>query len=116
MSTIRTHSGLLTILVTLLLVSAGCSTPAVNHTSCSSVECIHQAAEQEAYGECISALNQPIFTKAQQAQIDAAYKYPLRNSSNYAAFVSAGGRGPSPSRWCKAWAEAHMAQANIAQR
>ena len=36
--------------------------------------------------------------------IDAEYRYPLTNYETYRNFVSMGGRGPSPFKWCSEYA------------
>lgn len=102
-------------IATVLLLS-GCASQQVTHVNCVTVACLQQVSTQLAANECVQALNQPIITKSQQAQLDATYAYPLKNTANYAAFVGAGGRGPSPTKWCEAWAKVKTGQTNLAKR
>ena len=101
--------------VTLLLLS-GCTSQKVTHVNCSTIACLQEVTHQLAANECVQALSQPIITKAHQAQLDAVYAYPLKNTANYATFVGSGGRGPSPKKWCDAWAKVKTGQTNLAKR
>lgn len=97
-------------------IATGCSSPSINPDDCYSIDCMMAVTQQQAAQDCVSALNRPMLSRAAQAEVDRVYGYPLKNLSNYTAFIHSGGRGPSPREWCNAWAEVHLQRASLARR
>lgn len=86
------------------LVSACASQP---DAPCQSVACELQTVVAEVATTCRQDLYR--YPRVERAHIDRKYQYPLKNYRSYRNLVAMGGRGPSPQRWCQAYAE-HVAQ------
>lgn len=86
------------------LTSACASQP---DAPCQTVDCELQSVVAEIAETCRSDLYH--YPRFEQDYIDQKYQYPLKSYRSYLNLVNMGGRGPSPQRWCRAYAE-HMAE------
>ena len=86
---------------------SGCAGHQEPNADCISLACINQQAALLAYEGCRHALHQSDLSKSEQAAIHARYQYPLINYENYSEFIGIGGRGPSPTQWCRGWSKAY---------
>ena len=91
----------------LIAVTSGCASHQEQDADCMSLACINKQAALLAFESCRDALHQSDMSKSEQAAVDARYGYPLINFENYAEFVGVGGRGPSPTEWCRGWSKAY---------
>ena len=88
-------------------LSACASQPEV---PCQSVDCELQSVIAEVTQTCRKDLIR--YPRSKRDYIDREYQYPLKNHQSYVGLINMGGRGPSPYRWCRAYAE-HRAQVRL---
>ena len=98
-----------TVLVTALVIltSACASKP---DAPCQTVKCELQTIVAEIASTCRTDLYH--YPRLERAYIDQKYQYPLKSYRSYQNLVNMGGRGPSPQRWCRAYAE-HVAEVRL---
>ena len=72
-------------------------------TPCRTVDCELQSVIAEVTTTCRKDLIR--YPRPKRAYIDREYQYPLKNHRSYVNLINMGGRGPSPLRWCRAYAE-----------
>ena len=89
-------------LLTLTLIFGGCASAPAMDENCTSLDCVMQQAQNDIARKCTNDLRRYEHQKAKL--IDAEYRYPLTNYETYRNFVSMGGRGPSPFKWCSEYA------------
>ena len=78
---------------------------------CRTIDCELQSVVAEVAQTCRQDLVR--YPRAKRAYIDREYQYPLKNHHSYVSLINMGGRGPSPHRWCQAYAE-HRVQVRLA--
>lgn len=113
LSTARLPWKLISLTVVLLLT--GC-VQAQQDGHCVQVACLHAQAARAVRDQCMRDLYRyGQLTKAEQGRIEQTYRYPLTHAESYDNWVRMGGRGPSPSQWCRNYAQA-LSAGPLAQR
>ena len=69
---------------------------------CRTIDCEMQNVIAEVTTTCRKDLVR--YPRPKRDYIDREYQYPLKNHQSYVTLVNMGGRGPSPHRWCRAYA------------
>ena len=78
---------------------------------CRTLDCEMQGVIAEVTQACRMDLVR--YPRGKRAYIDQEYQYPLKNHRSYVSLIRMGGRGPSPYKWCRGYAE-QRAQVRLA--
>ena len=91
------------VLSALLLLTGACAAPGITSLEdCETLSCVQFALAFEAHQQCTQDLfRHDRVSRAEQARINATYRYPLTNSQTYFDLSRSGMNGPTPDEWCR---------------
>lgn len=90
-----------------MLWLTACASQTSPPEDCASLECMKARQRHALVVECVDHLVMYESYDIQTREwVDGRYHYPLTSAASYWAWVRMGGIGPSPQRYCRAWADA----------